>query len=704
MGIRLKAHNKEAYENVRAMLEKRNCAAVIQPTGTGKSYIALKLIENTEGNVIYVAPSTLIIRQVKETIEEERKNGDISNEEYEKYKRVKYITYSKLMKDALENEHFDQIILDEFHRCGAPEWGKGVQRLLAQNKSSKVLGLTATPLRAVDGKDMAKELFDGNVASEMTLEEAIARGIIKAPVYVNAIYSFKNILAELEGKVNEVEDKKIREELRRKLRRAKELVGETEGFQDIINKYASKQDAKYIVFCRSIKEMHKKMVEVGEAFSKVGQVHLYEISSKKRERLNERALELFRSSKKGINLLFTVDKLNEGIHINGIDGVMMLRQTASPIVYMQQLGRALSAGNEGTPLVLDLVNNIESSNYIYGFVEGIERARKGQKEKQKEEENESSEQQQENNIEVVELQREIKDILRSINEKLSRDMTTTDIVSKYIEHLQRKNEGEENEANIKRYESKIRQAKRRGELTLEQINRLEQVGFIWRGKELTLEDKIRRFIQYGDTKGEKDIRTAKRERRLTQEQIIALENAGMKWRGNEISIDDEIRYMSQNRGTKKGESLVRGQKKAGNLSEEQIEAAEAAGIVWRGIELTLKDAVRILLKNGDIGRIKKDDITQNGVPIGKYKAKVISHCEELSDEDYEALQSSGLEFPKAKVVRRLRKKKQELEEREKQAKALLEECKSTTQDRKKKEQGEENKENEVSYDDDDGNR
>ena len=189
MGFILKPHNKEVHIKVKEKLKKERYAAVIQPTGTGKSYIALKLIEETDENSIYVAPSNLILNQIKETIEEARKRGELSQEEYEKYKKIKFITYSKLMNEKFEEkDKYLLIILDEFHRCGAPQWQKGVKRLLENNKKAKVLGLTATPIRATDGKDMAKELFLGNTASEMYLEEAVARGIINPGKYITAVY------------------------------------------------------------------------------------------------------------------------------------------------------------------------------------------------------------------------------------------------------------------------------------------------------------------------------------------------------------------------------------------------------------------------------------------------------------------------------------------------------------------------------------
>lgn len=52
--------------------------------------------------------------------------------------------------------------------------------------------------------------------------------------------------------------------------------------------------------------------------------------------------------------------LNEGIHVDDVDGVILLRPTVSPIIYLQQIGRALSAGNKNQPVIFDLVNNFDS--------------------------------------------------------------------------------------------------------------------------------------------------------------------------------------------------------------------------------------------------------------------------------------------------------------------------------------------------------
>ena len=83
----------------------------------------------------------------------------------------------------------DYIILDEFHRCGAEFWGMGVDNLLNMYSDVPIVGFSATAIRYLDNaRDMSDELFDGNVASEITLGEAIVRGILNPPKYVLSVF------------------------------------------------------------------------------------------------------------------------------------------------------------------------------------------------------------------------------------------------------------------------------------------------------------------------------------------------------------------------------------------------------------------------------------------------------------------------------------------------------------------------------------
>src|SRR5699024_2988797 len=79
---------------------------------------------------------------------------------------------SKQLDEKLTIDFYDFIIVDEFHHAAA----KSYQKLLNHFDPSVLLGLTATPER-MDGQDVTK-YFDGKIASEMRLTEAINRKLL----------------------------------------------------------------------------------------------------------------------------------------------------------------------------------------------------------------------------------------------------------------------------------------------------------------------------------------------------------------------------------------------------------------------------------------------------------------------------------------------------------------------------------------------
>ena len=195
MSISLFPHNDKAYKAVVEMLEVTGKVAVIHPTGTGKSFIGFKLCEdNPDARICWLSPSEYIFRTQLENLKAAA-NGYVPE-------NVSFYTYSKLTfmtDDELAAIYPDYIILDEFHRCGAEIWGKRVTKLLELSKNAALLGLSATNIRYLDNqRDMADELFDGNVASEMTLGEAIVRGIVAKPKYISTVFSYQKELEKYE--------------------------------------------------------------------------------------------------------------------------------------------------------------------------------------------------------------------------------------------------------------------------------------------------------------------------------------------------------------------------------------------------------------------------------------------------------------------------------------------------------------------------
>lgn len=160
MKIELFEHNQTAYHAALGMMRTAGKAAVIHPTGTGKSFIGFKLCEDfPEKTVCWLSPSENIFRT---QIENLTASGAM------KPGNVRFFTYAKLMsmpESELRDICPDYIVLDEFHRCGANSWGHGVGNLLAMYSDAPVLGLSATAIRYLDNqRDMSDELFDGNVS------------------------------------------------------------------------------------------------------------------------------------------------------------------------------------------------------------------------------------------------------------------------------------------------------------------------------------------------------------------------------------------------------------------------------------------------------------------------------------------------------------------------------------------------------------
>lgn len=291
-GIKLFEHNETAYISAIQMLTETGKAAVIHPTGTGKSFIAFKLCyDNADKKICWLSPGEYIFKTQCENL---AAAGSAVP------RNIAFFTYAKLMlmTDAeLEEIKPDYIILDEFHRCGAEMWGQGVKRLLNLYSDTPILGLTTTNIRYLDNRrDMA------------------------------------------------------------------------DGLDKVFAKHMPKSDGKYIVFCASFDHMNEMADKAKEWFAKVdSEPHIYKAYSN--DPAASKAFSAFKADvSKHLKLLYSIDMLNEGINVDDIDGVILLRPTVSPIIYKQQIGRALSAGKKSNPVIFDIVLNIENL-YSIGAVE-----------------------------------------------------------------------------------------------------------------------------------------------------------------------------------------------------------------------------------------------------------------------------------------------------------------------------------------------
>ena len=272
MAIVLYPHNESAYHAALTMLRETGKAAVIHPTGTGKSFVGFKLCENfPEKRICWLSPSECIFRTQLENLAME--SGVVPE-------NITFLTYARLMMmdaDEIAALRPDFIILDEFHRCGAEQWGQGTQTLISTYPDTPLLGLSATNIRFLDNqRDMAKELFDGYIASEISLGEAIAREILKPPKYVLSVYSFQKDLEKYEDRVKKLCSPTLRaraEELLKTLRRRLE---DADGLDVVFARHMPDPHGKYIVFCSNVTHMERMIELVPDWFSRLdSEPHVY---------------------------------------------------------------------------------------------------------------------------------------------------------------------------------------------------------------------------------------------------------------------------------------------------------------------------------------------------------------------------------------------------------------------------------------------
>lgn len=374
MALRLFEHNEKAYHAAVRMMEQYGKAAIVHPTGTGKSYIAFKLIEdNPEKVVIWLSPSEYIFKTQLESLKRNDPDFPLANVHFYTYAKLMCCTQAQL--DDIVAQKPAYIILDEFHRAGAECWGESTVALLKLCPEAKLLGLTATNVRYLDNnRDMAEELFDGRVASDMTLGEAIVRGILPTPNYVTTVYQYQKDLARYQTRVDNLRSAGIQDVNQKYLDALRRALEQADGLDKVFEHHITNKSGKYIVFCANKEHMDEMISHVPEWFAKVNaEVAVYEAYSD--DPGTDKAFADFKTDESDkLKLLFCIDMLNEGVHVEGISGVILFRPTISPTIYKQQIGRALTAGENSTPLILDVVNNFEGLCSIAGLQGEIQEA------------------------------------------------------------------------------------------------------------------------------------------------------------------------------------------------------------------------------------------------------------------------------------------------------------------------------------------
>ena len=233
----------------------------------------------------------------------------------------------------------------ECHHATAQTYKKIIQYF----EPEFLLGLTATPER-LDNQDVF-ELFDHNVPYELRLRDAIANDLVVPFKY----YGIRDQLVDYGLSSNE--------ERRMIAQLAKE--DHCDFLSDQIEKHRPKGKLKALAFCRNVTHARMMCEALGERYKTAYLTGRNDIG----ERI--RAYNDLQDDTKGLEILFTVDILNEGVDIPGVNMVLFLRPTESTTIFIQQLGRGLRKyPNKEYVTVLDFIGNSYKRSVQIAFALG----------------------------------------------------------------------------------------------------------------------------------------------------------------------------------------------------------------------------------------------------------------------------------------------------------------------------------------------
>ena len=255
--IDLYPHNQKAYTALCDMLTRLDRACVIQPTGTGKFVIIARMVQDNPGKrFLLLGTNEYMFSDQKANLSRIAPGFNPGN--------LQFMTYASAMAMARANKdapRCDVIVADEFHHCGAPEWSKGVLHIIEANPFAKLVGFSATPIRYSDnGRNMADEMFDGNIASSMELEEAWLDGILPIPKYIIALYDAPKELGNIRVSIEKVKNKKKHSKFVKQYEELRRSLAEAGGVDEVIARHLTKRDAKIVVFCPNAKRLHDFML------------------------------------------------------------------------------------------------------------------------------------------------------------------------------------------------------------------------------------------------------------------------------------------------------------------------------------------------------------------------------------------------------------------------------------------------------------
>lgn len=356
MSMTLNPVNEAAFQKAVQSLETLNRAAVFHPTGTGKSCIAWKVVEAHPQTTFFwlvAGAQRLALRQAELT----RYNGGTLPG------NVRFCDCEKLAATPeqwvrLGEQKPGCIVLDCYHELSAVCWAQSVQKLLRMCPQAKVLGLgvpNGAPVCAA-----AQELFADCIVSHMTVAEAMAAGTMPVPsAYAALLWPQEEELATLRARIKNLCMPKGDTSLRVQYEELSWSLRQVENLTVLLPRLLSDTSGHYLVLFESAAYQEKLGAELEQLLRTVDPaVRFY--AADHACFADSAAVETFLSdTAPGPKVLLCVNAPGVQQPLEGLAGVILVRQSSLMSTFKQMLCRALVAAGSRSVPVFDLVAQFE---------------------------------------------------------------------------------------------------------------------------------------------------------------------------------------------------------------------------------------------------------------------------------------------------------------------------------------------------------
>lgn len=357
MSMTLNPVNEAAFQKAVQSLETLNRAAVFHPTGTGKSCIAWKVVEAHPQTTFFwlvAGAQRLALRQAELT----RYNGGTlpGNVRFCDCEKLAAATPEQWVR--LGEQKPGCIVLDCYHELSAVCWAQSVQKLLRMCPQAKVLGLgvpNGAPVCAA-----AQELFADCIVSHMTVAEAMAAGTMPAPsAYAALLWPQEEELATLRARIKNLCMPKGDTSLRVQYEELSWSLRQVENLTVLLPRLLSDTSGHYLVLFESAAYQEKLGTELEQLLRTVDPaVRFY--AADHACFADSAAVETFLSdTAPGPKVLLCVNAPGVQQPLEGLAGVILVRQSSLMSTFKQMLCRALVAAGSRSVPVFDLVAQFE---------------------------------------------------------------------------------------------------------------------------------------------------------------------------------------------------------------------------------------------------------------------------------------------------------------------------------------------------------